>query len=113
MVKEMPPKGLLNWIIWIPRRIVRGMIVIYQKTLSLDHGPLSHLMPYPVCKYHPTCSEYGYGSISRFGIIRGIPMTIWRIMRCNPWSEGGEDPVPEKTANKTQRAPEGEEKNRL
>jgi putative membrane protein insertion efficiency factor len=99
MQKEMPPKGLINWIIWIPRRIARGMIVIYQKTLSLDHGPMSHLLPYPVCKYHPTCSEYGYGVISRFGIIRGIPKTIWRIMRCNPWSEGGEDPVPEKKSD--------------
>ncbi|MBD3281256.1 membrane protein insertion efficiency factor YidD [Candidatus Uhrbacteria bacterium] len=95
----MPPKGIINWIIWIPRRIARGLIVIYQKTLSLDHGPLARFVPYPTCKYHPTCSEYGYGAISRFGIIRGIPMTIWRIMRCNPWSEGGFDPVPEKRLN--------------
>lgn len=92
----MPRKGFINWLIWIPRRIIRGLIVIYQKTLSFDHGPLSRFMPYQVCRFHPTCSEYGYLAISRFGIIRGIPMTVWRIMRCNPWSLGGNDPVPEK-----------------
>ena len=81
---------------WLPRRLIRGLIVIYQKTLSLDHGPLSKYVPFGVCKYHPTCSEYGYGAISRFGVIRGIPMATWRILRCNPWSLGGEDPVPEK-----------------
>lgn len=90
-----PPSGWLNWIVWIPRRILRGLIVIYQKTLSLDHGPLSRYSSFAVCKYHPTCSEYGYTAISRFGVLRGVPMTIWRVLRCNPWSLGGFDPVPE------------------
>jgi len=94
MQKLMPPPGALNWLKWLPRRLVRGMIVIYQKTLSLDHGPLAKYIPYPMCKYHPTCSEYGYQAISKFGLIHGVPLTVWRIMRCNPWSEGGEDPVP-------------------
>jgi len=96
----MPPNGLINWFIWIPRRVVRSIIFIYQKTLSLDHGPLAKYMPYPTCKYHPTCSEYGYQAITRFGIIKGIPLTIWRIMRCNPFSKGGYDPVPDKSTQK-------------
>ena len=95
MFKTQRPPGLLNWFVWLPRRFVRGLIVVYQKTLSLDHGPLAKYVPFGVCKYHPTCSEYGYGAISRFGVLRGIPMAIWRILRCNPWSLGGEDPVPE------------------
>ncbi|MFZ6015518.1 MAG: membrane protein insertion efficiency factor YidD [Patescibacteria group bacterium] len=107
MIKELPPPGIISFIVWIPRRIARGCIVIYQKTLSLDHGPLSGFVPFPVCKYHPTCSEYGYGAISRFGIIRGIPMTIWRIMRCNPWSEGGFDPVPMKDDKTTPSSSKG------
>jgi len=104
MNKYSPPPGLLSWFVWLPRRMVRGLIVVYQKTLSLDHGPLSKYVPFSVCKYHPTCSEYGYGAISRFGVIRGIPMAAWRILRCNPWSLGGYDPVPEKqqTANSKQ-----------
>ena len=83
--------------------MVRGLIVLYQKTLSLDHGPLSKYSAFSVCKYHPTCSEYGYTAISSFGVIRGVPMTVWRVLRCNPWSLGGYDPVPGEDA-KTQDA---------
>ena len=48
------------------------------------------------CKYHPTCSSYALTAFSRFGFIRGLMLTVWRILRCNPWSMGGYDPVPEK-----------------
>ncbi len=50
----------------------------------------------PSCKYIPTCSQYGIDAIERFGVLKGVPMTLWRILRCNPWSRGGYDPVPEK-----------------
>jgi uncharacterized protein len=43
------------------------------------------------CKYHPTCSEYAVQSIRRFGILRGLVLAAWRLMRCNPWSHGGVD----------------------
>ncbi len=71
-------------------------IRIYQKTLSFDHGFPSALFPNGYCKFHPTCSEYGYGVIERFGVIKGGAMTTWRILRCNPLSKGGHDPVPDK-----------------
>lgn len=48
------------------------------------------------CKYEPTCSTYGIQAIERFGAIKGLGLTIWRILRCNPFSKGGYDPVPEK-----------------
>ena len=48
------------------------------------------------CKYIPTCSEYGLVAIERFGALKGGLLTLWRILRCNPFSKGGYDPVPEK-----------------
>lgn len=68
--------------------ILRFAIRIYQKFIS-------PLFP-PVCRYYPSCSQYAIESIMRFGAIRGSLLAIWRILRCNPWSEGGIDPVPEK-----------------
>jgi putative membrane protein insertion efficiency factor len=52
---------------------------------------ISPLVP-PACRFHPTCSEYGMQAIELHGVVRGVTMTIWRILRCNPFSEGGYDP---------------------
>lgn len=48
------------------------------------------------CKYIPSCSEYGLIAIERHGAIKGSLLAIWRVLRCNPFSKGGYDPVPEK-----------------
>ncbi len=45
------------------------------------------------CKYHPTCSTYAVHAIRRYGILRGLVLAAWRVLRCNPWSHGGHDPV--------------------
>lgn len=45
------------------------------------------------CKYHPTCSAYAAQAIREYGILRGLVLAGWRLMRCNPWSHGGYDPV--------------------
>lgn len=47
-----------------------------------------------VCKYYPSCSAYGLKAVQTHGALKGGWLTIWRIMRCNPWSHGGYDPVP-------------------
>jgi putative membrane protein insertion efficiency factor len=54
---------------------------------------VSPLLPQS-CRYAPTCSEYAYEAISRHGLVRGCWLAAWRLLRCNPWSRGGHDPVP-------------------
>jgi uncharacterized protein len=55
---------------------------------------ISPMLP-PSCRFYPTCSEYAYQAIARYGIIRGGLKAIWRVLRCNPFCQGGYDPVDE------------------
>ena len=47
----------------------------------------------PRCKYHPSCSAYAVQAVERYGILRGLVLAGWRLLRCNPLSHGGLDPV--------------------
>jgi uncharacterized protein len=78
---------------YYPRFVALKAIRLYQKTLSFDHGPLKEMFPGGFCRYNPTCSMYGYQAIEKHGIIKGGFLAAWRIIRCNPWSKGGNDPV--------------------
>ena len=51
----------------------------------------------PRCKYHPTCSQYALDALRTHGFLRGVVLTAWRLLRCNPWSDGGVDPVSAQT----------------
>jgi uncharacterized protein len=48
------------------------------------------------CRYEPTCSDYAMTAVRRFGVSRGVLLASWRLLRCNPFSHGGFDPVPER-----------------
>lgn len=76
-----------------PRFFLIKLIRIYQKTLSFDHGYLKIFYPHGFCRFYPTCSEYGVEAVQKYGIIKGGFKTVWRVMRCNPWNKGGNDPV--------------------
>ncbi len=78
---------------FIARKTVLKMIKLYQRTLSFDHGFFSFLFPYGFCRFKPTCSEYGYEAIAKYGIFKGGLKAFWRILRCNPFSKGGDDPL--------------------
>ena len=54
---------------------------------------ISPLLP-PVCRYYPTCSNYSIEAIEQHGVLMGLWATIWRLIRCNPLSQGGYDPPP-------------------
>ncbi|HCC83470.1 TPA: membrane protein insertion efficiency factor YidD [Candidatus Uhrbacteria bacterium] len=66
-------------------------ILLYQKTLSFDHGPMKGLYPYGYCPFYPSCSEYCRLSILRYGLIGGIAKGSYRILRCHPLTKGGVD----------------------
>ena len=70
---------------------------------------VSPILP-KACRFTPTCSEYAIEAIERFGVIRGSMLASYRIMRCNPFSKGGYDPVPEKFTFKRQKNNTGEDK---
>jgi hypothetical protein len=53
------------------------------------------------CKYYPSCSEYAAQAVERFGILRGLVLAVWRLLRCNPWSLGGVDKVEDQRLFKT------------
>lgn len=75
------------------RFLVLKLIAFYQKILSFDHGWPRIFFPQGYCRFHPTCSEYARQAVTKHGVIRGGLMAFWRILRCNPFAKGGNDPV--------------------
>jgi putative membrane protein insertion efficiency factor len=68
------------------KTIAMSFIRLYQNTLS-------RVLP-PTCRFYPSCSQYAYEAISRYGILRGGWLGVKRIVRCHPFNPGGYDPVP-------------------
>jgi uncharacterized protein len=58
------------------------------------------------CKYHPTCSEYAIEAVQHYGILRGVVLAAWRLLRCNPWSHGGVDFVQDQKLFRSRSRPE-------
>ncbi len=72
------------------KRAVLAAIRFYQRRISPG-------LP-AACRYQPTCSQYGYEAVERFGVARGLWLTLRRLLRCTPFGRGGYDPVPERTS---------------
>ena len=69
----------------IARILVTAPIVAYQRLIAPG-------IPRR-CRYEPTCSHYAVRAIREYGILKGLVLAVWRLLRCNPWSPGGYDPV--------------------
>jgi putative membrane protein insertion efficiency factor len=69
----------------IAREVALAPVVVYQRLIS-------PALPRR-CKYEPTCSRYAVQAVREYGILRGLVLASWRLLRCNPWSHGGYDPV--------------------
>jgi len=76
-----------------------GLIKVYQYTVSPLMGP--------TCRFYPSCSAYGVGAITTHGPVKGVLLTAFRLCRCNPWNDGGLDPVPTKGAWRPEVNPDG------
>jgi hypothetical protein len=70
----------------LPRLPLLALIRFYQMTIS-------RALPAGTCRFHPTCSHYGYQAIARYGLFKGGWMAVWRVLRCQPFNPGGYDPV--------------------
>ena len=70
------------------KRVLLALIRFYRR----EQSPRKRK---PCCRYFPTCSQYAVTAIERYGALKGSRLAAWRILRCNPFSKGGYDPVPE------------------
>ncbi len=68
------------------RYILLGGIVLYRRLVS----PLKPR----TCRFYPSCSEYAYEAVARYGALRGLRLSLVRLAKCHPWNPGGYDPVP-------------------
>lgn len=68
------------------KHLLLVLIKFYQKYISR--------LKRTKCPYFPSCSQYGYEAIEKYGAFKGSLLAVWRILRCNPFSKGGYDPVP-------------------
>lgn len=76
---------LLVWFWLVPRNAIILFLKGYRKVISPLYGD--------VCRYYPTCSAYGLEQVQQRGVLAGVVLTTWRILRCNPFAKGGGDPV--------------------
>jgi uncharacterized protein len=76
---------------------IRGLVLA---PLWLYRRVISPALP-ARCKYHPTCSRYAVEAVRHYGVLRGLVLAGWRVLRCNPWSHGGVDLVEDQTLFRT------------
>ncbi len=75
-----------------PGGAARAARVLVSAPIGAYQRLISPLLPRR-CKYEPSCSRYAVEAIRRYGVLRGVVLAVWRLLRCNPWSYGGYDPV--------------------
>jgi len=77
------------------KKLVLSLIRFYQKT-SFFHNAVARqlFLTDAACRFKPTCSQYTYQAVKKYGVAKGLFIGLKRIIRCNPWSRGGFDPLP-------------------
>lgn len=77
---------VLTMLVQAPRRLLTGLVLLYRWTLKPWLGN--------ACRFEPSCSQYALDALQQHGAVAGGGLTVWRLLRCHPWCEGGCDPVP-------------------
>jgi putative membrane protein insertion efficiency factor len=85
MASHNPSRGSARSLSRTARVVASAPILVYQRVISPG-------LPRR-CRYEPTCSRYAVQAIGEYGILKGLVLAAWRLLRCNPWSRGGYDPV--------------------
>lgn len=75
-----------RWVAGLPAAVLVAAVRVYQWTLRPVIGAN--------CRFEPSCSHYAIEALQRHGALRGAALSAWRVLRCNPWTAGGHDPVP-------------------
>uniref|UniRef100_A0A832DUH6 Putative membrane protein insertion efficiency factor n=1 Tax=candidate division WWE3 bacterium TaxID=2053526 RepID=A0A832DUH6_UNCKA len=75
------------------KQAILFLIRFYQKTFSPDHGIWGRVFIGRTCRFEPTCSDYTYRAVEKYGAWRGLGLGLQRVLRCHPWAKGGLDPV--------------------
>ena len=84
---------------------MRAMRAVATAPIRFYQRVISPVMP-ARCKYHPSCSQYAVEAIRQYGILRGVVLAAWRLLRCNPWSHGGVDFVQDQKLFRSRPRPE-------
>jgi putative membrane protein insertion efficiency factor len=84
---------------------MRALRVIATAPIRFYQRVISPALP-SRCRYYPSCSEYAVQAVRRYGILRGVVLAAWRLLRCNPWSHGGVDLVEDQKLFRSASRPE-------
>jgi putative membrane protein insertion efficiency factor len=93
LIKTPQNKSFLAKISQVLSKLTIWFILVYQKTISPDHSFIGRFFPKIGCKYYPSCSEYTKQAIQQYGVVKGGGLGIIRVLKCNPATQGGFDPL--------------------
>lgn len=88
---DSPLRKALATVSRLPATVFVGLVRVYQRTLSPDHGPLRYLYPYGFCRHEPTCSAYAIEEFKTEQFLKAVWHVIKRVLSCHPWQKTADE----------------------